>query len=115
MGQNTVVRRTNTPYELYLQLNEIDHTKTTVRSPQTNGICERFHQTILNEFYRIAFRKKIYGDLETLQTDLDGYMNHYNHERTHQGKRCQGRTPMQTFIDGKQYFAQKNLNDLVAA
>jgi len=103
------------PYQLYLQLNEIDHTKTKVRSPQTNGICERFHQTILNEFYRISFRKKIYGDLETLQTDLDGYMNHYNHERTHQGKRCQGRTPMQSFIDGKQYFAQKNLNDLVAA
>lgn len=103
------------PYQLYLQLNEIDHTKTKVRSPQTNGICERFHQTILNEFYRIAFRKKIYGDLETLQTDLDGYMNHYNHERTHQGKRCQGRTPMQTFIDGKQYFAQKNLNDYFVA
>ena len=103
------------PYELYLQLNEIDHTKTKVRSPQTNGICERFHQTILNEFYRIAFRKKVYGDLETLQTDLDGYMNHYNHERTHQGKRCQGKTPMQTFIDGKQYFAQKNLNDYFVA
>lgn len=103
------------PYELYLRLNEIDHTKTKVRSPQTNGICERFHQTILNEFYRIAFRKKIYGNMETLQTDLDEYMNRYNHERTHQGKRCQGRTPMQTFIDGKKYYAEKNLNDLVAA
>jgi transposase InsO family protein len=103
------------PYELYLQLNEIEHTKTKARSPQTNGICERFHQTILNEFYRVTFRKKIYGDLETLQTDLDEYINHYNNERTHQGKRCQGRTPMQTFIDGKKYFAEKNLNDLVAA
>jgi hypothetical protein len=98
-----------------LQLNEIEHTKTKARSPQTNGICERFHQTILNEFYRIAFRKKIYSDLETLQTDLDGYINHYNHERTHQGKRCQGRTPMQTFMDGKGLFAEKNLDDLVAA
>jgi len=96
------------PYELYLQLNEIEHTKTKARSPQTNGICERFHQTILNEFYRIVFRKKIYSDLEVLQTDLDAYINHDNHERTHQGKRCQGRAPMQTFIDGKQYFAQKN-------
>lgn len=103
------------PYQLYLQLNEIDHTKTKVRSPQTNGICERFHQTILNEFYRVAFRKKIYGDLETLQTDLDEYINHYNNERTHQGKRCQGKTPMQTFVDGKKYYAEKNLNDLVAA
>ncbi len=103
------------PYELYLQLNEIEHTKTKVRSPQTNGICERFHQTVLNEFYRIAFRKKIYSDLEILQTDLDEYINQYNNERTHQGKRCQGRTPMQTFIDGKKYYAEKNLNDLVAA
>ncbi len=103
------------PYQLYLQLNEIEHTKTKVRSPQTNGICERFHQTILNEFYRIAFRKKIYSDLETLQTDLDGYIVFYNNERTHQGKRCQGNTPMQTFIDGKRFYAEKNLNDLVAA
>ncbi len=102
-------------YHLYLQLNEIEHTKTKVRSPQTNGICERFHQTILNEFYRIAFRKKIYSDLETLQTDLDGYIVFYNNERTHQGKRCQGNTPMQTFIDGKRFYAEKNLNDLVAA
>ena len=96
------------PHELYLQLNEIEHTKTKVRSPQTNGICERFHQTLLNEFYRIAFRKKPYND-------LDEYVNLYNHERTHQGKRCQGKTPMQIFINGKQYFARTNLNDLAAA
>jgi len=63
-------------YQLYLQLNDIEHTKTKVRSPQTNGICERLHQTILNEFYRVAFRKKIYGELETLQNDLDEYINH---------------------------------------
>ncbi len=102
-------------YELYLQLNEIDHTKTKARTPQTNGICERFHQTILNEFYRVTFRKKIYADMESLQTDLDGYMVKYNNERTHQGKRCKGKTPMQTFIDGKQIFAEKNLNDMAAA
>lgn len=95
------------PYELYLQLNEIEHTKTKVRSPQTNRICKRFHQPILNEFYRVAFRKKIYSELDTLQNDLDKYINHYNNERTHQGKRCQGKTPMQTFIDGKKLFAQK--------
>jgi len=86
------------PYQLYLQLNDIEHTKTKVKRPQTNGICERFHQTVLNEFYRITFRKKIYSDLETLQKDVDEYIHRYNNERTHQGKRCKGKTPMETFI-----------------
>jgi transposase InsO family protein len=98
------------PYQLYLQLNEIDHTKTRVKSPQTNGICERFHQTVLNEFYRVFFRKKIYSDIESLQNDLDEYIDEYNNDRTHQGKRCQGRTPMQTFIEGKRLCEEKNLN-----
>jgi transposase InsO family protein len=62
------------PYELYLQLNEIEHTKTKARSPQSNGICERFHRTILNEFYRVIFRKKIYSDLEVLQTNPDEHI-----------------------------------------
>ena len=103
------------PYELYLQLNEIEHTKTKVKSPQTNGICERVHQTILNEFYRVAFRKRLYQNLETLQIDLDEYMRKYNFERTHQGKRCQGKTPMQTFTDGKKLFTEKNLDEKLAA
>lgn len=103
------------PYELYLQLNEIEHRKTKVKSPQTNGICERFHQTVLNEFYRVTFRKKLYSDLEDLQEDLDKFIDRYNHERTHQGKRCQGRTPMQTFNEGKEVYAEKNLSEPVAA
>jgi transposase InsO family protein len=103
------------PYELYLQLNDIEHTKTKAKSPQTNGICERAHQTILNEFYRVAFRKKVYADIETLQGDLDEYMDKYNITRTHQGKRCQGRTPMDTFLDGKKLFDEKNLGMEVAA
>jgi transposase InsO family protein len=103
------------PYELYLQLNDIEHTKTKAKSPQTNGICERVQQTILNEFYRVFFRKKVYSDLETLQVDLDHYMHEYNFERTHQGKRCQGRTPMDTFMDGKRYFTEKNLDQKLVA
>ena len=97
------------PYELFLELNEIEHTKTKARHPQTNGICERFHKTILNEFYQVAFRKKIYGSLEELQTDLDDWLLHYNQERTHQGKRCQGRTPLRTFLDGKVLVREKML------
>ena len=102
------------PYEFYLHLNDIEHTKTKAKSPQTNGICERVHQTILNEFYRVAFQKKIYPDLETLQIDLDEYMNEYNDRRTHQGKQCQGRTPMETFSEEKKLFQEKNLDRLAA-
>jgi transposase InsO family protein len=97
------------PYQLYLQLHEIEHTRTKARHPQTNGICERFHKTILDEFYKTIFRKKIFGNLDDLQTDLDQWMEFYNRERTHQGKRCQGKTPMQTFIDGLDLAGKANL------
>ena len=99
-------------YELYLAVNGIEHTKTKAYSPQTNGICERFHKTILEEFYQVAFRKKIYNTLEELQKDLDDWLFYYNHERTHQGKVCCGRTPMQAFIEGKKIWQEKvdNLN-----
>lgn len=94
-------------YELYLAVNDIEHTKTKAQSPQTNGICERFHKTILQEFYQVTFRKKIYTDLATLQADLDDWLVYYNKERTHQGKMCCGRTPMATLEDGKQIWKEK--------
>ena len=97
-------------YQLYLALNDIDHTKTRVKSPQTNGICERFHKTILQEFYQVSFRKKLYEDMDSLQKDLDEWMFYYNNERTHQGKMCCGRTPMETLIDGKKIWQEKLLN-----
>lgn len=99
-------------YELYLAVNDIEHTKTKTRHPQTNGICERFHKTILNEFYQITFRKKIYTTLDELQKDLDDWIHYYNHQRTHQGKMCCGRTPIDTFLDGKRIWQEKvdNLN-----
>lgn len=94
-------------YELYLGINDIEHTKTKARHPQTNGICERFHKTILQEFYQVAFRRKLYHSLEELQTDLDAWLENYNSERTHQGKMCCGRTPMQTLLDGKELWKEK--------
>jgi len=97
-------------YQLYLALNDIEHTKTKARTPQTNGICERFHKTILQEFYQVTFRKKVYGDMETLQADLDTWLDYYNTQRTHQGKICCGRTPMETLIDGKKIWQEKFMN-----
>lgn len=86
-------------YQLYLAVENIDHTKTKARSPQTNGICERFQKTVLQEFYQVAFRKKIYHTLEELQADLDLWIKDYNEQRPHSGKYCFGKTPMQTFLD----------------
>jgi transposase InsO family protein len=97
-------------YELYLAIEDIDHTKTKARHPQTNGICERFHRTILEEFYQLAFRKKVYHSLQELQVDLDQWLWHYNHERTHSGKYCFGKTPYQTFQDTKQLAKDKMLD-----
>jgi transposase InsO family protein len=82
-------------YELYLAVEAIDHTRTKAKSPQTNGICERFHKTVLNEFYRVTFRKKIYRTLDELQLDSDLWLKQYNEERPHQGRWCYGKTPMQ--------------------
>ena len=97
-------------YQLYLAMNDIEHTRTKAASPQTNGICERFHKTILQEFYQVTFRKKIYQSMEQLQVDLDHWMTHYNDERTHQGKMCCGRTPAETFEDGKKIWLVKMIN-----
>ena len=99
-------------YQLYLAVNDIDHTKTKAKSPQTNGIVERFHRTILEEFYQVAFRKKIYQTMEEIQIDLDQWVESYNKTRPHQGKICCGRTPMQTFIDGLKIVQSKIIEGL---
>lgn len=100
-------------YQLYLAVENIDHTKTRAQRPQSNGICERFHKTILNEFYRIAFRRKVYDSIEELQKDLDEWINEYNEERTHSGKYCFGKTPMQTFKDSIPLAKEKMLSSTV--
>lgn len=100
-------RPENHDYQLYLALNDIEHSRTKANHPQTNGICERFHKTILQEFYQVAFRRKIYQSIEELQHDLDEWIAYYNTDRTHQGKMCCGRTPMQTLIDAKEVWVDK--------
>ena len=96
-------------YELYLAVENIDHTRTKVKSPQTNGIVERFHRTVLNEFYRVAFRRKIYSGIEQLQADLDAWLREYNELRPHQGRWCYGKTPLQTFRDSVPLAREKLL------
>ena len=96
-------------YELYLAIEDVDHTRTKTKSPQTNGICERFHKTVLNEFYRVAFRKTLYRSIAELQADLDRWMKEYNELRPHQGRWCFGKTPMQTLLDALPLAREKML------
>ena len=96
-------------YELFLVINDIEHAKTKARHPQTNGICERFHKTILQEFYQLTFRKKLYLNIDDLQKDLDEWLIEYNFNRTHQGKMCCGRTPIATWLDGLAIAHEKRI------
>ena len=100
-------------YQLYLALEDIEQSRTKAKSPQTNGICERFNKTVKDEFFSVAFRKKVYNSLEDLQTDLDEWFKEYNEERTHSGKYCYGKTPMQTFRDSLHLATEKMLGETV--
>ena len=98
----------NHAYQLYLRIEDIDHSKTKVCSPQTNGICERFHRTMKDECYNILFRKKIYRSLKELQIYVDEWLRKYNTTRPHSGKNCYGKTPLQTFLDSKHIAIDKS-------
>ena len=89
------------PYELLLAINDISHRFTKVGTSRTNGFVERFNRTILDEFFREAFRKKFYGAVDELQRDMDRWLERYNKERPHRGYRSQGRKPYETFTLGK--------------
>lgn len=102
-------------YELYLQIEGIEHSKTQVRHPQSNGICERLHRTIQEEFYAVAFRKKLYSNLMDLQHDLDEWIKYYNNERVHSGRYCYGKTPMETFNESLNLARQKLIGQLTPA
>ena len=102
-------------YELYLAVENVDHSRTEVKSAQTNGIVERLHRTVLNEFYRAAFGRKIYASIEQLQADLDGWLREYNELRPHQGRWCYGKTPLKTFLDSLPLAREKILSPAVAA
>ena len=88
------------PYELYLGIEDIDHTKTKANHPQTNGICERFHKV---RFMILPLRKKIDTSLKALQTDANHWVHKYNAQRPHSGKHCYGKTCK---LSGKVYISQ---------
>jgi hypothetical protein len=102
-------------FELYLQIEGIEHSKTQVRHPQSNGICERLHRTMQEEFYAVAFRKKLYDNISEMQRDLDEWMKYYNNERVHSGRYCYGKTPMATFNESIILAQQKFIGHFTPA
>lgn len=95
-------------FELFLSIENIEHTVTKAYSPQTNGLCERFNKTMNQAFFDTAMRKKIYTNLDDLQEDLDGWLHYYNHERPHSGKYCYGKTPRQNWEDSTKLVFERN-------
>lgn len=114
-GREFCGRADNHPYELFLQLEGIEHRTTRVRRPQSNGFVERMHRTLLDEHFRIMGRTKWYESTEEMQKDLEVYLHHYNHERTHQGRNMNGRTPYMAFIDGLPKNDEPDINENLAA
>jgi transposase InsO family protein len=106
-GREYCGRPCHHPFELFLAINQVEHRRTEVGSPETNGFCERFHRTVKEEFFAVAFRKALYESVGQLQNDLDAYLAFYNRERSHQGYRMKGRTPYQTFLDGVEAMKQE--------
>jgi hypothetical protein len=63
--------------------------------------------TMLNEFYRVAFRKKVYRSIDELRADLDCWIKEYNEARPHPGRWSFGKTPMQIFLDAMPMTKEK--------
>jgi transposase InsO family protein len=114
-GREFCGRPDHHPYELFLQLEGIEHRTTKVRRPQSNGFVERLHRTLLDEHFRIMGRTKWYESIDEMQKDLETYLHHYNHERTHQGRNMKGRTPYKAFTDGLPKNKTSDKNEKLAA
>ena len=99
-GREFCGREDQHPYELFLQLEEIEHRTTKVGRPQSNGFIERFHRTLLDEHLRVKGRTTWYESIEEMQTDLDTYFEHYNRKRPHRGRIMEGRVPYAVFKAG---------------
>lgn len=113
-GREFCGRPDNHPYELFLQLEDIEHRTTKVRRPQSNGFVERLHKTLLDEHFRIKGREKWYEGIDEMQVDLDAYFERYNTKRPHQGRGMNGRTPYDVFQKGLPKPKPKTATKVVA-
>ncbi len=99
-GREFCGRPDNHPYELFLQLEGIEHRTTNIRRPQSHSFIERQHLTLLDEHFRIKGRTTRYESMEQKQIDLDSYLQHYNIQQPHQGRMMEGQTSYSMFKKG---------------
>src|SRR3989454_12142545 len=99
-GRETCGKPLSHPFELYLTIQQIEHRRTQIGSPETNGFCERFHRTVKEEFFSVAVRRTFYQSIDQLARDLDRYLAFYNRDRAHHGYRTKGRTPYHAILEG---------------
>jgi hypothetical protein len=71
-----------------------------VKRPQSNGIVERLHRTLLDEHFRVEGRRTWFETIDEMQAVLDTYLEGYNQRRPHQGRGMDGRTPTRAFKEG---------------
>lgn len=109
-GREFCGREDQHPYELFLQLEGIVHKRTRVSRPQSNGIVERLHRTLLDEHFRVEGRKTWFETIEEMQAVLDDYLVGYNTRRPHQGRAMNGRTPLKAFTAGIPKAQRKEVN-----
>ena len=103
-------RREHHGDQLYPAVENIDRSKTRARSPQLNGICERFYRTLLEEFCVVVFRKNNNSPRDELQADLDKWLQEYNELRPHSGRHLLRRDLMQTSLDSLPLVRAEMLN-----
>lgn len=73
-------------YELYYAVQQVEHRTTRIGSPESNGMVERFNRTLKEEFFSVAYRKRLSESVEALQRDLDAFLSFYNERRAHHGQ-----------------------------
>jgi Homeodomain-like domain/Integrase core domain len=87
-------------FELYLLLNDIEHRKTVIHSPSTNGFVKRFGQICTDEFFTPSSKNHSYQSLEALQADFDRWLLFYNTQRPNNGFPNMGQCPQEIMSKG---------------
>lgn len=91
-GRQYFAWRGKSELEKLLEKDGIKHVVSRAHHPQTLGKCERFWETVQNEFWTRVKPQ----DLEEARVRIKYFIDHYNHQRPHQG--LNGQVPADRFF-----------------